>query len=1283
MKNRMYKTIGNRFAFWLSCLICCQAFGQQTLKFDHLDIQDGLSQNSILSIAQDQKGFIWFGTEEGLNKYDGYQFRSYTSDSNNPNSLSDSYIQDIHVDKRGMIWIGTASGGLNRFDPVNEQFIRYRYQADDESTISQNNVRTIFSDHHGILWVGTDNRGLNRFDPATEKFTRIYLDSTDAPGPCNSILSINEDKKGRIWLGTNGCGLFLFSPTEMQVVEAVDGEEQIDRLSGATVHTIFRDRSDVLWLGTNNGGLHRYNQNTGKMTRFAPNMERFPDWQAADIARISQDHEGELWLGTLRNGLFRFNPRNGKYAYFRHNPLNNKSLSDDEVRSLFHDRSGSIWIGTFAGGVNKYNKWRNKFIHYAVDHANPFSLSNNHIMAIYESDDRIVWLGTDGGGLNLFDPVRERFTAFRHSPIVNTSISDDRVWAITAGKNETLWIGTRAGIDLLDKTTASFKRYTTSETGETLNFIRTFFRDSKDVLWVGTWQEGLFRYNESSDGFRKIPRYLSTDDPSVADRIYTIEEDVRNNQGNLWIGYWEKGLAYYDRKTGEFTSFYHDPDNPKSLGNDRVLTIHTDKNSNGNILWIGTYGGGLNKFNVAEDKFTRYTVSNGLPNDVVYGIVEDDFGYLWLSTNRGIAKFNPETENCANFDVDDGLQSNEFNGGAYFKGYSGEIYFGGVYGLNRFFPENINPNPHVPPVVLTDFKIFEKPAINRLGKEISEVDSITLTQADAFFSFEFAALDYAFPQKNQYAYKMEGFEKDWLFPEGRRYASYTNLDPGEYTFKVRGSNNDQTWNQNGLAVHITILPQFWQTAWFRILGGVLALLFIYIIVKSRVRAIEQNRRHLEQEVTRRTAELEHITEELRLHEEELLENAEELRKKSEALEKANRMAQEANKAKSLFLAMVSHEIRTPINGVIGMNDLMLETKLSNEQHDYAETIKQSAESLLSIINDILDFSKMEAGKLDIESIKFSLEEIINAAANIVTPKIRKKNLSLGIEIDPEIPDMLIGDPVRIRQILFNFISNAVKFTASGGVKLIAKLEGRDEDKVILKLSVKDSGIGIPIEKQAQIFDSFSQVDASTTRKYGGTGLGLAISKQLAELMGGEIGLESEIGKGSTFWFTTVCQADVLEELLPSVKRVVPKVVSNGQKPLVPNGNSENGSTVLVAEDNVINQKLIRRLLEKNSYQVDVAENGRDAIDAFKNKKYDLVLMDIQMPEMDGLEATRIIREMEEDEGMDPTPIVALTANAMKGDRELCLTAGMDSYISKPIRKKELFETITKLMEAAD
>jgi signal transduction histidine kinase/ActR/RegA family two-component response regulator len=725
---------------------------------------------------------------------------------------------------------------------------------------------------------------------------------------------------------------------------------------------------------------------------------------------------------------------------------------------------------------------------------------------------------------------------------------------------------------------------------------------------------------------------------------------LRDHSGFMWFGT-SDGLNRFDGCN--FKIYRPEPGNPNSLSNNDVISIFADQ---WGILWIGTWEGGLNRFEKNKNLWRAYTKENGLPHNTIYGILADNQGRLWLSTTKGISRFNPRDGSFKNYDVSDGLQGDKLNPNTYYKNPdTGEMFFGGMSGFNSFFPDQIKDNTTIPPVVITAFKKFNRPAV--FDKAISAVKKIRLPEKENFFSFEFAALNFRNREKNQYAYKLEGFDNNWIYCGTRRYASYTNLGGGTYVFRVIGANDDGVWNKKGTSVSIVVIPPFWKTGWFRLLVLLFILASTYALYRLRIRNMKVQQINLEKKVADRTAELRQRQQEL----EKSWRVAEESRV---IAEKEHQAAEAANRFKSSFLACMSHEIRTPMNAIIGFNEMMMDTDLNEEQLDYVKTVTRSGEALLTLLNDILDFSKVESGELAIE---FDPEIMAFDVCELIRPRIGDKPVEIVCRIGNSVPSNVKGDPGRYRQVLINLMANAAKFTEKGEIQLAIDVEKEDETFITLHTAVRDTGIGIPRDKQEVIFEAFQQADSSVTREYGGSGLGLAICKQLAKLMGGDIRLESKPGQGSTFHFFAQMKKTGEKPLKPiqPVSLKGKKIVDAAKK----------STRILLVEDNPINQKLATRLLSKAGYQVKVANNGIEAVDLYTAApdQFDIIFMDVQMPEMDGKAATRAIRSR----GFAQIPIIAMTAQAMKGDRESCLESGMNDYISKPIKREAVFAMVKK------
>jgi len=829
------------------------------IRFNHITIEQGLSHNSVYSIFQDSKGFMWFGTLVGLNKYDGYKFTVYTHDPDNPASLSHNAVMAIYEDRSGVLWIGTHAGGLNRFDRDTEQFIHYQHDPADPHSLGHNRVLSIYEDRSGTLWICTEGGGLNRFDRDTEQFIRYQHDPNDPKSLSgNNVTSFYEDQSGELWIGTHDGGLNRFDRDTGQFIRYQHDPADLQSLSSNWVDSFYEDPSGTLWVG-NVGGLDRFDRDTGRFIHYRHDPADPHSLSENKIARMYEDHSGNLWIGTPGQGLNRFDRDAGQFIRYQYDPNDPQSLNDNRIRSMYRDRSGVLWIGTKTGGLNTYDRVAEQFLHYRHNRDDPQSLSHDVIYAIHEDRLGDFWIGTQGGGLNKLDRDTGQFVHYQYDPDKPQSLSDNDIRAIYEDRSGVLWIGTHdGGLNRFNRKTEQFIHYQYDpDDPQSLGSkdVSAIGEDHIGYLWVGG--DGLDRFDRETQQFRHY-RHDPDDPQSLSHNGVTcIYED---QFGVLWIGT-SYGLNKFDSRsswgeTEQFHQYYHNPDDPQSLSGNHVRAIYEDGSG---TLWVGT-AEGLNKFDRANEIFTHYREKDGLPNDVIYGILEDDQGNLWLSTNQGISKFNSRTKTFKNYDVSDGLQGNEFNTNAYYKTRDGMMLFGGFNGFNAFYPERITDNPYIPPVVLTNFYLFNKlirpGGDSLLQKPISETETLTLSYKDFIVSFEFAALSYVAPEKNQYAYIMEGFEKEWNYTDStRRFVTYTNLDPGRYVFRVKAANNDGVWNEAGNSIIITITPPFWETWWFRGLMLVCLVGIVFAAHRMRVRTLESRKRQLERQVTERTQEL--------------------------------------------------------------------------------------------------------------------------------------------------------------------------------------------------------------------------------------------------------------------------------------------------------------------------------------------------------------------------------------------------------------------------------------------
>ncbi len=804
--------------------------------FEHLGTEEGLSNLGVTCIVQDYKGYMWFGTFNGLNRFDGYEMTTYITDPKDLRSISETRITCIYEDKQKNLWIGTNIGGLNKYDREKNNFIRYTKEARPPYKISANKIETIYQDSNDNLWVGT-NDGLNLFDYKTHSFKSFYKSKIDSSINSNQIYSIIDNEQGELLILTNETQLNKYK-TKPGHFTHFDLSKNQDGLLN-TARFLYTDNRHKLWIGTLDDGLLKYNGGTLKQYQSNPKNKR--SLSHSLIKTILHDNTGTLWIGTDGGGLNIYNPDTDDFTQIKADEENKNSLSSNAVYSLYQDRAGTIWIGTFGGGINIYHRSKAKFANYTSKPSHINSLANKSVLSLLEDKGSVVWIGTDGGGLTRFNRKENSFKHYRHNANAKGSLSSDVVKSLYEDKKGNLWVGTYlGGLNLYNRLTNTFERINPDvEPPETssLSNIWFIYEDSKNNLWLSTLGNGLCIYNHDKNNvihFKPL-----SGDGSLGD--YNVISMMEDTDGNLWIGTEDHGLNIYNYKTQKFTSIRHDPTNDSSLSNDHAWVLFEDSNKN---VWIGTAGGGLNLFNKKNGTFEHLTVEDGLPSNIVSGILEDHQGNLWITTGKGLTKFNPHKKTFKNYDAKDGLQSNDFNINATMASKSGELYIGGANGFNVFNPSHLQDNSYIPPIVITDFKIFNKHVEvggfgSILQKQISETDKITISYKASVISFKFAALNYISCEKNQYAYIMEGFEDNWNYRNTTREVTYTNLDPGTYIFKIKAANNDGLWNEAGTSIQIIITPPWWKTTWFTLFFVLLVITIIVGVYKIRTRNIRQ------------------------------------------------------------------------------------------------------------------------------------------------------------------------------------------------------------------------------------------------------------------------------------------------------------------------------------------------------------------------------------------------------------------------------------------------------------
>lgn len=824
----------NKLVFFLLAVLIAVpslalAIDGRYIRFEHLIPElNGKPILGISSILQDREGFMWFGTGMGLARYDGFEFAFFSPFPDRKISSSIILVYPIFEGSQGDIWVGTNGEGLFRFIKKRETFIQYKHDPNIPHSLSGNIVLSIQEDKNEILWIGTRLGGLCRFDRETETFSPVNLGHG-----VETIWDLYTDREGFLWVGTHKGGLFKLDPVTEETVNYQYDPQDPDSLGDNGVWSIFEDREGTIWVGTNRGGLNRLVPEKKGFVRYYGDRREPDSLDRSRITALAEDASGRLWIGTGGDGLRILDKASGGFITYKHDPQDPDSLGSDLVTSIYRDNSGIMWAG--GGGINKALNDQVKFLHFKHNPHNPLSIGHNDVRCLLLDSSDILWVGTMEG-LDRIDEKGSSTARFTHDLSDTNSLSHNCVQAILEDKYGVIWLGTDGGgLDRFDSKAGRFTHYrrtpgdSNSLSHNQVHVIHSDRRDA-DILWVGT-NYGLNRLNVRTN---RITRFISdpSDPASLSSNLVSaIGED---SHGNLWIGT-KNGLNRMDRKTGKCVHYTYDirTFQGDGINNNFVNSIHEDKSGN---LWIGT-DDGINKFEKTKGEWEYYTIKEGLPGSKAYGIVEDDSGNLWVSTDLGLARFDPETETFTDYGIHDGLQGNKFNPGSYWKSPEGRMFFGGVNGYNSFHPQNIKSSTFIPPVVWTAFYKHDRQI--KFDQALSSLRDLNLSYKFDFVTFRFAALCFTNPAMNQYAYRLEGRDDDWIFLGPNNTVSFSKLDAGEYVLHVKGANPDGIWNEEGLSIHLKIIPPFWRTAWFAIILAILAsaLVVSWLRLRKKYRSV--------------------------------------------------------------------------------------------------------------------------------------------------------------------------------------------------------------------------------------------------------------------------------------------------------------------------------------------------------------------------------------------------------------------------------------------------------------
>ncbi|PSR14719.1 MAG: hypothetical protein C7N36_02950 [Bacteroidetes bacterium] len=1213
--------------------LCCTALwasGQRTNSFQYLSKKDGLSQASVFAIAQDSTGLMWFGTRDGLNKYDGYQFKVYRN-APTANSLVDNDIRTLYVDpQQQKLWIGTISG-LSQYEATTDDFTNYRHSPTDTTSLSSDVIRQIYRDSRGRLWVGT-SAGLNLYHHPG-KFRRFFFAAPQASTlEHQDIETIVEDAQGQVWFGTaNGLYQLIVHSAGTYQFERRDGRGGC-QLADARIKSLLADRKGNLWIGTFSGGLHYWDQKNDTVTVYQSKKNTANTLSHNNIRSMCLDGADNLWIGTF-DGLNFFDQQRQTFTRYDKAVLGTAGLSDNSVRAVFIDKRGSLWLGTYYGGINHFDENYNRFTNFKHTPLGN-TLSEDVVSSFAEDDAGNLWIGTEGGGLNYYDRQRQHFSSYQAQVGQAGTLSGDNVKEVFLDGDQ-LWVGTfQAGLNLFDLKTKRFQHFVSEpDNPNSLPNNNVYgLRKENNRLWILTYGGGLAILDLTAHQFYTY-QHQAHDSTSLSSNLTRVFLETADQQ--LWIGT-ERGVNKVTKNAAGFPVGF-----AVFLPHEKIYTLQEDFQHH---LWIGTISNGLYCLHPATGQLEHYTTADGLPGNTVFGVLEVAPNELWLSTNNGLAKFNPSQKTFTNYNYANGLGNLEYNFNAYYKTRAGELLFGGINGFTLFDPQTIQPNTFIPPVVFTELRknnniveIHEESSC--LTKSINETESITFKYNEANFTINFAALDYFSPENNHYAFKLEGLDRDWKYNVGKTAATYTIQREGRYVFRLRGANSDGVWNPQERQLEVIVLPPPWRTWW----AYLLYLAALAGVIYSLVRFVR----------LRHSLQLQQI---------------------------AKQQQEELHEVKLRFFTNITHEFRTPLTLILGpLKDLLAKKNHAEGVHQQLSLIERNAQRLLNLVNQVLTFRKLmtdhEPLKIVPGDIGLFLHEIFLSFQE--TAQLRK--IDYSFQVSPaEIKAWY--DPDKLEKVFFNLLANAFNFTPDGGqiALRIAQLD------TYIEVRVEDNGPGIDPELQEQIFKRFYEKSDTARSTIKGTGIGLAISKQMVELHQGKIFVAHTVVQpgvmpGATFVVQIPCgsthfPAEVVLCDFPDQEKIaayqpllVPALHLDQRLPPAPKPVAATAPLLLIVEDNTEVAAYIRQIFA-GEYRLIMAQNGVEGLQKAKKKLPDLIISDVMMPEMDGI---TFCGKLKADFEISHIPIMLLTARTASLFKIEGLKTGADDYLTKPFNPEEL------------
>jgi signal transduction histidine kinase/ligand-binding sensor domain-containing protein/DNA-binding response OmpR family regulator len=1226
------------------------ARGQATdMRFKRINVAEGLSNSTIESIYQDSRGFMWFGTRDGLNRYDGYEMVTFKNELHKPNSISDNYIRCISEDAQHNLWVGTIDG-LNKLNRETNSFTVYKHQRNNANSIAGNSINCIYNDKKGALWIGADSGGLNCYNIQNNTFTR-FLTSTGKNNKGNTVNCIYEDTAGCFWLGTQD-GLKVFDRKTLKTSEVAGTINGVKKSIKQPVNSIQQDRQGRLWLGIENGGILVYDRTIGNITIYKHQFKNANSLSNDQVKCLLADSHGKLWSGSINGGLELFDAVNKRFIHHQNQPEDAESLSQRTVSALFEDRQNNLWVGTHRGGINLYVPKANKFRTVRAT-AGKNSLSYNDVRAFFEDEQGTVWIGTDGGGLNAYYPASNTFKHFRYDAANSHTLASDAILDVMQDARKKFWISTwGGGLNKFDSKKGTFERFTNNPADPhslSSNYVQKAYRDSKNNFWIATYYGGLNLFNLVKGGFNRITASPDGRTALKGNNIISLKED---HEQNLWIGTDDGGLNCFNLNSKQFKHYFTNGERFPDL---RVLFVdHAGK------LWLGQKG--LYLLDRHADKFKLFTTTGGLASEFIKGIEEDKKGNLWISTSTGIAVLDPAKKTVKKYNIADGLQGPEFEANASVTTQNGTMYFGGINGFNVFNPDDIKANPFIPPIYITGLQLFNKPVVpgspdKVLNHDISFTTSLKLNYQQSAISFQFAALNYNAPENNRYMYKMEGLDNNWYMASVDRKASFTNLNPGHYTFYVKGSNNDGIWNNRSTSISIVVSPPYWATWWFRALIISIVLYLAYSILKFK-----------------KNLDLKKIEE---------------------------RKKEEMHQMKLQFFTNISHDLRTPLSLIIGPLENLLKESPGEYFTNCYQMMYRNASRLMTLINELMDFRKVESGALKLKVLKGNINTFVEELTADFNDAAAQKAITLNFHSHLLQQDTWFDRQI-LEKVILNLINNAIKYTQTGGNVTVQLMDNFDlnnpsfQNELHIKyglrgrrycfISITDSGIGISRESLGHLFERYYRISESHL----GSGIGLAFVKSLVTLHKGDIYVYSERQKGTEIVIALPCdEHDYTTDekwsgsTLPSSIRLESTAFNQLSDPVVLHHDHltsvephDKKYHILIVDDNQEIRSFLKSCLEQE-YFIAEAADGAEGIAVTKEQHPDLIISDVMMPGTDGNEFCKTIRM---DIETSHIPFIMLTAKHNLQAEIEGIESGADLYLAKPVSPRLLQTSLRNLFE---